>query len=141
MDYLVSLLGNVAAHGLRADHAVRDLVERTLDEFACTVSSSTGLSCDALCALKARVMTSVLTGTLRAPGQCQGRAKSGVPCKKRALLGYCELHRAQEAALQSKRRRIHAQAARRAAAGGVMGGSGVMGGAARVVPMRAFQFS
>ena len=107
-EYLVGLLGQVAAFGVRADDAARDLVERTSDEFAFAVSRSTGMNITSLAALKHDVMTRVLSGSVRDLTACKGRTKHGAPCKKRVLLEYCDAHRHQGVETASKKRRVDA---------------------------------
>ena len=112
MEYLTSLLGTVAVYGVRADHAARHIIDRTIDEFALAVCQKTGLSFDFLTGLKADIAARVSSGTVTEPGTCRGRTKYGAPCKKRVLLGYCELHRDQEDLVDSKRRRVQAHVSR-----------------------------
>ena len=114
MDYFTSLLGNVAAFGVRADHAARDVVERTAEEFALLVCQKTGISYDFLTDLKKEVVERVTSGApVPALATCKGRTKMGVPCKKKVLRGYCESHRNQEDLIAAKRRRVDAHLARR----------------------------
>jgi hypothetical protein len=108
MNYLTQLLGSVASHGLRADHAARELIGRATDEFALLVCQKTGLKFDFLVNLKTDVLNNVLSGNVKEPGVCKGCTKFGVPCKKRTLMDYCEQHRDQELERDSKKRRIEA---------------------------------
>jgi len=114
MDYLQSLLGVVSTYGLRADHAARDIINRTVDEFALAVSQATGMSFEYLTTMKKDITQRVMSGQIHQPGFCKGRTKFGVPCKKRALMGYCDVHREQEDILGSKKRRVDAHVARSA---------------------------
>ena len=114
MDYLTSLLGVVATYGVRADHAARDMIDRTVDEFCLVVSQQTGMSFKSLTAFKKDVAERVLAGKAHTPGFCKGRTKYGAPCKKRTLLSYCEVHRDQEELVEHKKRRVAAHIARSA---------------------------
>jgi hypothetical protein len=108
MNYITQLLGSVASYGLRADHASRELVGRVTDECALLVCKKTGMKYAFFANLKAEVLDNVLRGTLREPGTCLGETKCGIRCKKRTLFEYCEQHRDQELARESKKRRIDA---------------------------------
>ena len=112
MDYLTSLLGHVASYGIRADHAARDMIDRTVDEFSLTLSQRTGMSFQYLTTFKSTVAERVLGGKMHVPGLCKGRTKLGAPCKKRALMGYCDRHRDQEDLVECKKRRVAAHVAR-----------------------------
>lgn len=109
--YVTSLLGHVASYGLRADHAVQVLIQRTLDEFSLIVCQKTGINFEFLTRLKADAAGRVMRGQVTEPGLCKGRTKHGAPCKKRTLLGYCHDHQHQEELAASKRRRIQAHVA------------------------------
>lgn len=114
MDYLTKLLGTVAAYGVRAEDAARDVVERTADEFALAVVQTTGLSFEMLASLKTVVVARVSNSEVLPPGFCKGRTKHGVPCRKRVFKSglYCEQHKEQHATMDAKRRRVRALASR-----------------------------
>ena len=110
--YLTTLLGHVASYGLRADHAARVLVQRTIDEFSLVVSQKTGMDFEFLTRFKDDIMTRVMTGNLsEAPQLCRGKTRQGASCKKRTLMGYCHEHQYQETTLESKKQRVHAHMA------------------------------
>lgn len=107
--YLTTLLGHVASYGLRADHAARVLVQRTIDEFSLVVCQKTGLEFEFLTQCKDDIMTRVMAGNLsEEPQMCRGKTRHGASCKKRTLMGYCHEHQHQETTLESKKRRVHA---------------------------------
>jgi len=107
--YLTTLLGHVASYGLRADHAARVLVQRTIDEFSLVVSQKTGLDFEFLTRCKDDIMIRVMTGTMsEEPQLCKGKTRHGASCKNRTLMGYCHEHQHQETTMESKKRRVHA---------------------------------
>lgn len=114
MEYLTKLLGTVAAFGVRAEDAARDVIERTADEFALAVSQTTGISFDMLTSLKHDVILRVARCSVGEPGFCRGRTKHGVPCKKRVFKTglYCEVHRDQHSTLEAKKQRLKAHVSR-----------------------------
>lgn len=107
--YLTSLLGHVASYGLRADHAARVLVQRTIDEFSLVVCQKTGLEFEFLTRYKDDIMMRVMTGNVSyTPRICKGKTQHGTSCKKMTLMGYCHEHQHQETTLESKKRRVDA---------------------------------
>lgn len=106
MNYIAQLLGAVATYGLRADHASRELVDRAVEECAWIICKETGMKYGFFAKLKPVVVDHVLRSTLREPGECCGKNKSGTGCKKRTLFDYCDQHRDQELERDAKKRRV-----------------------------------
>jgi hypothetical protein len=110
MSYVTHILGHVASYGLKADDALRAIIERAADEFAVQMCRETGMKFDFLAGVKSRALARLATSTPREPGACRGRTKHGTQCKKRTLFEYCDVHRAQHTALETKKRRVEAYA-------------------------------
>ena len=108
MKYVAQVLGYVASYGLKADDALRAMSERVADEFALLVCRETGMKLEFLTHLKSRALECAEVGAAREPGPCKGRTKTGESCKKRTFFEYCGIHREQERALESKKRRVEA---------------------------------
>ena len=94
-DYLTTLLGHVARHGIAAQDATELVVHHTMDEFAIYISQKTGMDVQYLDTLKPYVLSQVMRGRCTAPTPCQGRTKFGRPCKRMTYTQYCEHHQDQ----------------------------------------------
>ena len=111
MDRFVKFMGTVAAFCVHAERAARELVRRSLDEFASSVVARTGIDPRVLETLKDDAMSRVAgswdpsTTVTRCLGVTVGTSR----CKNRVMgCDYCELHAAQGDELQRKRRRVSA---------------------------------
>lgn len=105
--YIVSLLGQVSAYGIRADEACQVLIEKTIDACARVMSDTTGLSMDALLDHKESIRRDVVSSTTPpCPRPCQGRNQYGRPCKKMTYHGWCSDHQDQAQRYHQKRCRV-----------------------------------
>lgn len=109
-EYLVDLLGHVAAYGIRAEEAARRLVETAVDQHAYVICQKIGVSFEFLTNVRDEVVARVCENRLGHVGQCKGRTKCGVRCKKRVLRDYCDAHEDQGRIERAKRTRLEAHA-------------------------------
>lgn len=104
---LAEALDRVALAQRRAEEVARDLLGRSLDEFALAVARDLGVSYVAMLRSKEGVLATMLAAP-PGPTPCPGTLADGTACGKPSRHGWCAMHASQRGVREAKRRRAEA---------------------------------